>query len=395
MVKQVNIGITFFWGDSYNNIWSNGAGQNMYFLKEALEQIPWVKDVYFVYWDNDAEKAPKELELDAMNVKLYEYKEVVATTDLIIEGTLIVSREREREIHEHGGKLVTFRMGTDYMMDLEKFVYDLPGGRAFNGAQYDAIWTLPHHYATNQHYLEIMTNTKLHIAPYLWDPIFLDKVVTDYERDGDYPGFGYTPKSKSERAQENGKRLATFEPNISVIKACYTQILLAEAAYKKEPEAIKHIYLCNTVKRKDTKVFHDFIGWTKLLDDNKLSVEPRYITPYFLGKYTDIVLCHQWSLALNNLYMDVLYGNYPLIHNSPILKEHQVGFYYEGFDAYEGARALLDAVHTYDDDFEVHVARNKAFLQTLSPYNPTIIAEYEWLLKKALYEDNSLDWSQI
>ena len=33
MQKKINIGITFFWGDSYQHIWSNGAGQKYVFLK--------------------------------------------------------------------------------------------------------------------------------------------------------------------------------------------------------------------------------------------------------------------------------------------------------------------------------------------------------------------------
>lgn len=34
----IRIGITFFWGRTYKNIWSNGAGQNMYFLKKCYHK---------------------------------------------------------------------------------------------------------------------------------------------------------------------------------------------------------------------------------------------------------------------------------------------------------------------------------------------------------------------
>lgn len=36
-MNKINIGITFYYSDTFTNIWSNGAGQNMYFLKECLE----------------------------------------------------------------------------------------------------------------------------------------------------------------------------------------------------------------------------------------------------------------------------------------------------------------------------------------------------------------------
>lgn len=103
MQKKINIGITFFWGDSYQHIWSNGAGQNMFFLKLCLEQIEFVNEVYFVYWGNELTSLPSQFQ--DFNVKYYEYHEVVNRTDLLIEGTLALEPAIARAFRSQGPRL--------------------------------------------------------------------------------------------------------------------------------------------------------------------------------------------------------------------------------------------------------------------------------------------------
>lgn len=100
MQKKINIGITFFWGDSYQHIWSNGAGQNMFFLKLCLEQIEFVNEVYFVYWGNELTSFPSQFQ--GFNVKYYEYHEVLNKTDLLIEGTLALEPAIGRAFRAQG-----------------------------------------------------------------------------------------------------------------------------------------------------------------------------------------------------------------------------------------------------------------------------------------------------
>ena len=368
------IGITFFWGSSYKHIWSNGAGQNMYFLREMLAQIDGVGDVYFVFWGNDLKTLPKELEIEAMGVDIYPYEDVVKTTDVLIEGTLTLEPKYEKEFRKYGAKIVTYRMGNDFIWDMEKFIGKKEGGRAFNGTKYDQAWLIPQVYKTNKDYLEVMTGTDVHEVPHIWNSFFFDRQVANLQKG---LSFGYNP-DKSGR----GRRISVFEPNASVVKNCYTPVLISEAAYKKDPEAIAHVYLCNTYDIRDLHVFHNFIGYTSLVKNKIMTVETRHLMPYFLSRYTDIVLAFQWELGLNYAYYEALYGNYPLVHNSPILLDAGVGFYYPEFDAQRGADVLLDVINNYDSNFEKTVAKNKKFLETLSPYNPAVYKEYEKLLEQ-------------
>lgn len=371
----INIGITFFWGKTYNHIWSNGAGQNMYFLKQCLEQIDGVESVYFVYWRNDTSTLSDNMNLDLMDIELYEADEVVEKTDILIEGTLTLEPEIEQKYRDHGAKIVSYRMGNDFIGDMEKMVHHLPGARAFNGTKYDAVWMIPQHMNTNRCYLEIMTKAPVYEVPHLWSPIFLNEMATHVKEPFT---FGY----EQGHIDKNGARVSVLEPNISVLKNCMIPILIGEEAYRNHPELIKHIYLCNTFDIKDDAAIFNYIGYTSAVKSNVMSVETRHITPLFLAEYTDIVVSFQWENALNYVYYETLYGKYPLVHNSPMLKEKHVGFYYDGFDAYDGERQLINAIKTYDNDFERHQTWNQKLFDEVSPTNPENIRKYQILIEK-------------
>ena len=95
----------------------------------------------------------------------------------------------------------------------------------------------------------------------------------------------------------------------------------------------------------------NFIGWTDLVRNGILSVEGRYQMPDFLSRYVDVVVSHQWENGLNYAYNDALYGGYPFIHNSKFLPKG-VGYYYDQFDAKEGAKVLLDVIYHHDKHHE-------------------------------------------
>ncbi|WP_298704582.1 DUF2827 family protein [uncultured Veillonella sp.] len=371
--KKINIGITFFWGESYQHIWSNGAGQNMFFLKRCLEQIEFVNEVYFVYWGNQLVNLPEQFR--EFDVTYYEMNEVLDHTDVLIEGTLAIEPHIEQAFRSHNTKIVSYRMGNDFIMDMEKFVHAQTSGRAFNGTRYDAVWITPHLMKTNKPYVEIITGAPVFEVPHLWDPLFIDKKVEEL---GLKEVFGYKPIDPVKR------RIAVMEPNISVLKNCMTPVLIAEETHRRNKHVLEHVYLCGTIDKKDVHVFFNFIGFTELVRQNIMTVEARFMTPEFLGKYADIVLAFQWECGLNYLYYEALYGNYPLVHNSEYLHQQNIGYYYDQFDAYDGADALLHAIHGYDKELSYQEVHNRKFLASLSPHALQNVVRHKMLLQELL-----------
>jgi hypothetical protein len=75
---------------------------------------------------------------------------------------------------------------------------------------------------------------------------------------------------------------------------------------------------------------------------NKMSVEGRFATADVLIQHANAVVTHHWENGLNYLYYDVLYGGYPLIHNSEFIRDY--GYYYPDFNPIAGGEVLLHAL---------------------------------------------------
>lgn len=144
--------------------------------------------------------------------------------------------------------------------------------------------------------------------------IFCDQVIERLKKDHNLE-FGYKPNFV-----EKGKRIASFEANMNIVKTSFIPILICEQAYRTDPSKIKHFYACNTYHKKDNPTFFNFIGRTQIVGKGIMTVEGRYQMPDFLTRYVDVVLSHQWENGLNYAYNDALYGD---IHSFTILNYYR------------------------------------------------------------------------
>lgn len=362
--KRLNIGISFFLDDNTPDIWSNGAIQNVIFLYLLLEKVPSVAKVTLVHTGNRTTPT-QGLNIDDVPINFAPLNEAVSTLDILIEAGVMIEPAHADIVHQNNGKVISYRMGNDFIMEMESFLFDKNQGRFFNGAVFDAVWTIPQHERTCRSYFGIMMRAPIYILPHIWSPMFVQKVIDSLKVHN--IEFGYKPGAIA-------KRISNFEANVNVLKTSHIPILICEQAYRQAPELIQHAYMCNTFHKKDHHAFHNFIGRTDIVRNNILSVEPRYAMPDFLSRYTDIVIAHQWENALNYSYYDALYGGYPLIHNSDMLP---VGYHYRSFDAYDGANVLLDVIRNHDKHYMAYNQKAEAFLQTLALDYPKNIQAHE------------------
>ncbi len=54
-----------------------------------------------------------------------------------------LSRDWAVGFRERGGKIVTMRVGNDYVIDIERMIFNKQHGLLIAGTPYDEIWTLP------------------------------------------------------------------------------------------------------------------------------------------------------------------------------------------------------------------------------------------------------------
>ncbi len=366
MHKRLTVGISFFVSTRVSDIWSNGAVQNIIFLFLLLKKIPSVEEVLFIN-AGDGEVLPEGLLLGDMPLQFYKIHEVADRLDVLIDGNAQMYNHDMKMVQDHGGKVVNYLVGNDFVIDMERCLFERPSGTVFNGFKYDAVWTLPHHERTCRSYFEVMHRCSVEIMPYIWSPMFLQKGIDSLK---DPSSFFYKPSSEP-------KRIAIFEPNLNVVKTCHYPILVCESAYRRDKSLFKAVYVTNTSHMKNNQTFQHFIGTTDMAIDKVATIEERFQTPYFLSEHTDVVVSHQWENQLNNLYLDVLFGGYPLVHNSEMLK---CGYYYEPFNAKAGAEALLDALRNHDNRIDEYKAEAAAYLATVQYDHPENIRRHEQAL---------------
>ncbi len=363
----LKVGLTVFIGSANSSIWSNGAIQNYVFLYLLLRQLPAVADVVLVN-GGDSDDVTGLL-LDDLPIRVVRLHEAVASFDVLIEGGAQVDWQTAAAFRARGGKLVTYQVGNSYVMDVETVLFGRSASRTFDGTRFDAVWTLPHHAPTCRSYWEVMHRSRVEVLPYIWSPLFLDQSIATVP-DGGY--FGYAPG----RAK---KRIAILEPNLNVVKTFHYPMLVCERAYRQSPELIQSIHVTNTAHITHDPVMQNFMCHTDAGQAGVATIEDRYPIAHFMALYADVVVAHQWQNALNNMYLDVLYGGYPLIHNSTMV---DAGYYYPEFDAEAGAKVLLEVLTNHDSQIEAYRTRADAWLATMRwDYAPNVRAYEAALLR--------------
>ena len=375
---KLNIGVSLFIKKEGDSIFSNGIKQNVLMFVKLLKQSDKFNEVYIInVGDGDD---PSLLMMDDVDVKVVRFNEVQDEIDFLIELGAQTGSVITNKVKENGGKVVAYKGGNDFWIDTERTLFNLTPGAVFIGIEYDAIWTTPQHINTNQHYFRLAYDTEVKEVPHIWDPFFVDKIIGQTKKP-----FGYQPGKKK-------WNIGVFEPNINMLKTCHYPMLVLEDTYRhltrelglsEEEHKMGDIFITNALKLKEGEIFRHFSNTLDIVKKNKASFEARYKLPWFMSEYVDAVVSWQFENGLNYMWYDVLYGNYPLIHNAPFIKE--AGYYYEGWDVEMGKEKLLEAFETHDENFEQYKQSSKETIWEHSSVNPKNVKYHEDLILE-LYE---------
>ncbi|AJY08762.1 DUF2827 domain-containing protein [Burkholderia sp. SIMBA_043] len=337
------------------NIWENGLGQNVFFLARLLRALPFVTDVVLLNCGDQTSVAANAQD-GGQPLRLIPMREATECIDVAIEMGGGLDVEWLDYLRARGKRVVFFCCGQPYVGLIEPSVFKRSG--YFTRAnRCDAIWIL----SKDRDFapmLRTLHRCPVIEVPYLWDPVFVEQRAAEIERAGLH--FGYQARQEHER----GLRVAIFEPNISVVKNCAIPLLVCEAAARAEPESVSRVHVLNSVQMQRHPTFEFLTRSLELARDNKLQLDQRHDFVGYMSQFANAVVSHQWHNDQNILYLDALYGDYPLIHNAPWIAE--LGYYYPDSDIEQGASQLVSAASDHDDQLSHYRHRSRAFLSALS-----------------------------
>jgi hypothetical protein len=358
----MRIGISYLSHEN-QSIWLGGMLQNVVFLAQALARLPFVSGVVLI--DTGTERAlPREATAIAPELRVMTQHEAGDMVDVIIEIGSMVDVQWLDLMRARGRKVISFCRSQPLAALAEPMLFERPVPN-LRPDRYDEIWLL-HKDRMFAPMLRSLHRCPVHQVPFIWAPSFVAGRCAELAEHG--VRYEYAAYAARRATDQGAWRVAIFEPNRSVIKAASIPMLLCDEAERAAPGTLQFMYAVNTMHMKEHQTMLHLANSLDLVRSHRASFESRHDTASFLAQYADAVVSHQWTCEQNYLYFDVLYGDYPLIHNSPWLAESGVGYYYPDFDPKAGARVLLDAHARHDAGLAQYRARAQALFEAVHPF---------------------------
>jgi hypothetical protein len=369
--RRLRIGITVGLREQGESMWINGIKQNALYLARLFQNSPRGHDVVLVNTTAvTLEAGAQAVPWDTARFPVHPFAAVADTLDVLIELGGQISQAQTQHLHARGAKVVSYCCGPEYVQMMEAMIFGRRlADHVFINQEYDALWVIPQVLQMSAAFFGTLRRKVVQPVPFVWDPMCLEAQGQALPHGG-----GYRPREDTQQ----GWRVTVMEPNVDVLKFCLYPALIAEQAYREAPAAIAHLHVCNAQHLAQGSEFAGVMHYLDLVRDGRASFVGRYETPQFLSAHTDVVVSHQWGLALNYFYFDVCWNGYPLVHNARLCR--QLGYYYGGNDVQAGARRLLQVVREHDGQWQAYRARQRELIAPYLATNPALVMRYDALL---------------
>lgn len=378
--RKVRIGITIAVKDFKDSFFTNGIRQNVLILRDLYEKCRNVEAAYIINTVSGSNLDKPKEEIKPFLKHFISLQESVEKCDLIVIGQGSIHKETSHSLIKKGKKLAKHIMGPELASFNEHILFkdnsEARGVYTRNKEAFSNVWISPHYYNRDRYFFETIFGCETKIAPYVWDPRFIESHISQLlkQKNNIYTGK-YKPSGKKE------KRICTMEPNINVVKTCTIPVIITELLYRKYPYVVDKCSLFGASHIKSKKDLVDFVKDLDIYKSKKMFFEGRFPIVWTLQAHTDIVLSHQNQNELNYLYLDSAWMGYPVVHNSPPMRE--LGWYYEQNDVPTAIEHINYIANNFDDNEyqnEEYLKKSRIFAQRYLIDNPENIRGYERLI---------------
>ncbi|MBN3778616.1 DUF2827 domain-containing protein [Burkholderia sp. Ac-20345] len=363
--RGLRIGITIGLREEGESLWVNGIKQNALYLARMFSQSPRGHRVMLV--NTTTVHVTNSLPWDQKTFPTYSFTDVKDELDVLIELGGQISAEQTAWLRASGTRIVSYCCGPEYVQNMEAMIFSRGDGGIFINEGYDEIWVIPQIVETSWHFFSTLRRKPVRAVPFVWDPMCLEAQASGLPDGGTY------------RPRVGPRRLTVMEPNFDVLKFCLYPMLIADCAFRQIGEEIGYLNVTNSEHlAKYSAMFASIAHTLDMVRTHRASFLGRFDTPQFLANHSDIVISHQWGLALNYFYFDVCWQGYPLVHNAHLCRD--LGYFYPDNNIEEGARQLVRAVRHHDESWEAYRKKQRDVIGAYLATNPDVVRVYDALL---------------
>lgn len=301
--------------ENLDDTFRNGFVQNVKLLIKLLENMT---DIELIKITSSSEV-----------VKLLANDKLFSNTDIILQITPFDTNCRNIiKKHFPNSTLIHIKYGHDYYNTLHSLLWNASKSTAFSCEQ-DEIWISPHFESTRSFY-ECLLNAKSKILPFLWEPIYIDRLPF---KDSDMIGCE--------------KNIYIVEPNIDNYKTSLIPMMIVNEVWKKTPDKFNKVFVIGYNNYQKNETFNDVLlpHLEVFHGHNNKGYFSSRATFNEIFKSPGILLSHQENCGLNYIYLEAIYMGIPWVHNSPYFKGD--GYYYNDKDICEGAKQLEIALDEF------------------------------------------------
>uniref|UniRef100_A0A6C0I4C0 Uncharacterized protein n=1 Tax=viral metagenome TaxID=1070528 RepID=A0A6C0I4C0_9ZZZZ len=390
-LKDIKIGIS---AAVPSHMFNNGIHQNTLYFYDVLKHIGYTP--YLIVTNADYQKFKKSPP-DGWNSSHYE--NVISFSQIyrvefqaVVTFGVQISHIVLQQLRHMGVKLVSYVCGNEYLINSEAILYGHGESGSFEQDKtnprkslFDEVWLIPQMMDMNECYKRTLSRcAKVIEAPFIWSPKGIETIA---EKNGTtLNDFLYI---NSKKDLNKSKRLATFDPNISIMKWFLPSFVLCERAYQLSPQLVDRIYITNAFRDKigdtlNAKKIENTVRYTDLFLDKRVFFEKRFITFEFMKTHADVAVFHQWGNPLNYIYLEMAWLGYPFVHNAHLCAD--LGYYYEGHNLEQGAEVLLRAIMKHDSVSREYLRINRERVDRYLPTNAALQQKYKKMFDDLFYE---------
>lgn len=353
-----------------DTLFRNGLTQNIVVLYDLFESLGYTS---FLLQHSSGSQTDKKPFIN--NYKTINANDILRGTidiKIFIEIGMSIDSNTRAHLRSSGTKIIKLYLGNILNIDIETIqnFNSMFFGHHIVG-EIDEIWTSPH-YKQHIDYAAVINRTEIknsRIVPYVWDPCFITQ---------------YGTKDTIEWNMTNNwqtQDIVIMDPNISFQKCYFYSLLLCEAFSKKYSEWRGKVHIINGDRLKMEMNSNNLVlPSLTLYNNHRIVLHSRKSIHTILKEHkSSCFITHQWNNDFNYMTLELLYCNYPILHNSE--GWDKFGYYYSINKWDEAIETLYNALANHKINLNIYKTHAANLIWKHSLHNPEIQSEWKSILQ--------------
>ena len=350
-------------------LFQNGLTQNIVILYDLFESLGYT--CYLLQNPNTGVSEKKEFIKRYRPLTSQDMIKGGMRIYLFVEIGMSLDPTTRQYLRSTGAKITKLYLGNILNIDVETIQY-YPSMFFHHHivGEIDQIWTSPH-YRQHLEYAAILNRvspSSAQVVPYVWDACFLTRYLAPHQLE-------WTPP-----ADWRQQDLVVMDPSISFQKCSFYSLLLAEAFSKRYPEWKGKLHVINGDRLQiSSHARNHVLPALTLYQQGRIQLYGRKkIHDILIEHRSACFLTHQWNNDYNYMTLELMYCQYPILHNSEGWKEF--GYHYSVDQWDEAVQTLFNALTQHTANRATYRTHSAQLAWKHSVHHPAIRQRWKAIL---------------